>query len=104
VTSSAASASGSNGEPCFEVDHSPALGAQGYARDEVDGVCDVLGPGVAEAGVTLFQMDAVAKHASCKPHTIARKRGIDLPTGRWVRIRDAGGSSRPTRLPRSSRI
>jgi hypothetical protein len=57
---------------------------RGYAPEHLDALRSVLGPGVAEAGVTLFYMDQVAKRAGCKPHTVAHRRGVDLPTGRWV--------------------
>ena len=55
-----------------------------YAPEHVEALSAALGPGRAGAGVSLFYMDEVAKRAGCKPHTIAHRRGIDLPAGRWV--------------------
>jgi hypothetical protein len=48
------------------------------------GLRAALGPTGTEAGVWLFYMDDIAKRAGCNPHTIAQRRGIDLPVGRWV--------------------
>jgi hypothetical protein len=55
-----------------------------YAPEHVETLRTSLGPGGTGAGVSLFYMDEVAKRAECKPHTIAHRRGVDLPTGRWV--------------------
>src|SRR5580704_14812562 len=42
-----------------------------------------LGPRCTGDGVSLFYMDGVAKRAGGKPHTVAHRRGVDLPVGRW---------------------
>lgn len=55
-----------------------------YAPEHVETLRTALGPVGTEAGVNLLYMDEVAKRAGCKPHTIAHRRGVDLPVGRWV--------------------
>ena len=55
-----------------------------YAPEHIDALRAALGPGGTEAGVSLFYMDEVARRAGCRPHTIAHRRGVDLPVGRWV--------------------
>jgi hypothetical protein len=53
-----------------------------------------------------FYLDEVAKRAGCMPHKVGRRRGIDLPAGRWVTHPGEAGSSRSRKsrppLPRSS--
>jgi len=55
-----------------------------YGPEHLQALRAALGPRCVGDGVSLFYMDEVAKRAGCNPHTIAHRRGVDLPVGRWV--------------------
>jgi hypothetical protein len=55
-----------------------------YGPEHLEALRAATGSRGTVAGSSLFYMDDVAKRAGCKPHTIAHRRGVDLPGGRWV--------------------
>jgi DNA-binding transcriptional MerR regulator len=55
-----------------------------YAPEQVEALRAAVTPASTEAGFSVFYMYDIAERAGCTPHKIGRRRGVDLPAGRWV--------------------